>query len=599
MSAVLAWVANPGVLGFIKGFFVVMFSMNLGALLTWADRRQGSMIQDRVGPQRAGVWVPRDVVRGLVSVPAFGAAAGVLYLAFGARPEVPAVFTGRAMLFAHLAIFVWWFTLLLIGGRIRRRGVKNPFDAWLEQVGDPRRIFWIGIGVHAAVTFVGVLLRGTEPGRFLRDLAYGGGAGLLAFGIVGGAVYAALRFRHERVRVTLFGILHPAADGLKFIFKEDFIPPNADRLLHGLAPIISVVPALVVLAVVPFGDTLCFGTDATGALQLGELMSRVPREGVCTDGALSLQAVDLNVGVLFFFAVAGTGIVGAALAGWSSDNKYSLIGGLRGASQMVSYEVTLGLTIVGVVMVYGTLRVDEMIRWQAENSWGVFVQPLAFCLFLAAAIAEQKRIPFDLPEGESELVAGYFTEYSSMKFAMFMFSEYVAVVTSSGLMAALFFGGWSMPFLERDGLYIALGDTVLLQQSLTHGFVVLLGFLAFIVKVIVLCWLQLTIRWSLPRFRYDQLMHLGWRKLLPASLINILVTGLVVLALQGGSAKVLEALRVLGQVSDLVVGLVLLGGVVALVGLFLSPVAYQRLTATSAAKFAVLRGGTKTARMGV
>ena len=176
----------------------------------------------------------------------------------------------------------------------------------------------------------------------------------------------------------------------------------------------------------------------------------------------------MNVGLLYFFAIAGTGIVGAALAGWASDNKYSLLGGVRAASQMVSYEVTLGLTLVGVMMVYGTLRIDEMVRWQAANTWGVFVQPLAFILFFTASVAEAKRIPFDLPEGESELVAGYFTEYSGMKFAMFYFSEYVAVVASSVLLTVLFLGGWHLPFIDRSGIHIQIGDTVVLHQTLAH-----------------------------------------------------------------------------------------------------------------------------------
>ena len=593
----MSWL-NIG-LDFVKAFAIVMFAMNLGVILTWADRRQGSMIQDRVGPQRAGLWLPKNLVRALVSLPAFAVAGAIIFVAIKLKPpDDSAAYTARALLFSHKAIFFTWFTALIIAGRIRRRGVKNPFDAWLEQVGDPRRIFWFGIAAHAATTFVGLFMRGTPLGRTLKDFGYGGGAALLAFAIVAGAVYAAFRFRHDRIRIRLFGLLHPAADGLKFLFKEDFIPKNADRLLHSMAPIIAVVPALVVLAVVPFGDTLCFGTDDKGVLVLSELMSTVPREGVCSDGALQLQVVDLNVGILYFFAVAGTGIVGAALAGWSSDNKYSLLGGLRGASQMVSYEVTLGLTIIGALMIYGTLRVDEMIRWQAENSWGVFVQPLAFVLFFAASVAETKRIPFDLPEGESELCAGYLTEYSSMKFAMFMFSEYVAVVSSSALMAALFFGGWSMPFLQRDGILLAIGDSVIYQQALSHGLVVVLGVLCFILKVVALCFVQLTIRWSLPRFRYDQLMHLGWRKLLPASLLNILVTGLIVLLVQGASAQFLDGLRVVGHVTDLVAAFVILAGFVALVALFLKPAQHRRLLSPSAARFADLRGGTKTARMG-
>jgi NADH-quinone oxidoreductase subunit H len=188
-----------------------------------------------------------------------------------------------------------------------------------------------------------------------------------------------------------------------------------------------------------------------------------------------LQVVDLDVGLLYFFALAGTGIVGAALAGWASDNKYSLLGGVRAASQMVSYEVTMGLTLVGAVMVYGSLRVDKMIEWQQHNAWGIFVQPVAFFLFFTASVAESKRIPFDIPEGESEIVAGYFTEYAGMKFAMFFFAEYIAVVTSAGLMSAIFLGGWDLPFLYRDGVHVAVGGTVLFEQTLPHVMVVVVG----------------------------------------------------------------------------------------------------------------------------
>jgi len=290
--------------------------------------------------------------------------------------------------------------------------------------------------------------------------------------------------------------------------------------------------------------------------------------------------------------------VGAALAGWASDNKFSLIGGLRAASQMVSYEVTLGLTIIGVIMLYGSLRIDDMVRWQVENAWGIFVQPVAFFLFFAAAVAESKRIPFDIPEGESEIVAGYFTEYSGMKFAMFFFAEYIAVVTSSALMAALFFGGWHLPFIYRDGLHIHFGDTTLFYQPLWHGSVIVLGVLAFIAKTILLCWLQLTIRWTLPRFRYDQLMRLGWRKLLPASLVNIMATGLIVLAIQGASPSFMNGLRLVGDITEGITALLGLAAGVALIAFLLKPVQHRRVMAATAAQLAAAMGGTRTSRMG-
>jgi NADH-quinone oxidoreductase subunit H len=274
-----------------------------------------------------------------------------------------------------------------------------------------------------------------------------------------------------------------------------------------------------------------------------------------------------------------------------------LLGGLRAASQMVSYEVTMGLTLIGAMMVYGTIRLDEMVRWQGENTWGIFVQPLAFILFFTAAVAESKRIPFDLPEGESEIVAGYFTEYAGMKFAMFFFSEYIAVVSSSALLATIFLGGWNLPFLYRDGLHVSIAGHNLFEMSLAHGAVIILGVLAFLLKVVTLCWLQLMIRWTLPRFRYDQLMKLGWRKLLPASILNILATGLVVLLLDSAQASMAGALRVLADASMLILGLAMAGAVVWLVVFLLKPVHKRRMLASTSAQFAAQIGGTRTARM--
>ncbi len=586
----------------LKATFVVMFGMNVAVVLTWLDRRQGAVIADRVGPNRAVVWLPQRVAQALVAGPALMLAGAVIFYFVSNKAE-GIERLGRAVVFTHLAIAATWLTGLAIAGRVRARGVQSSagavvanldrFFAWL---GDPRIFVYGGLGAHALALLVSGLLRGTPIGVTIREFAYGASPALFALAVVAGGIYAASSFSEPRVGLRLFGLLHPAADGVKTIFKEDFIPPNADRLLHSLAPFISFFPALVVLAVVPFGDTLCFGSKE-GKIDFSSIARMVPREGVCTDGAVSLQVVDVNVGILYFFALAGTGIVGAALAGWASDNKYSLLGGLRAASQMVSYEVTLGLTLIGAIMIYGTLRIDEMIRWQAENAWGIFVQPVAFFLFFAAAVAESKRIPFDIPEGESEIVAGYFTEYSGMKFAMFFFAEYVAVVASSALMAAIFLGGWHLPFIERDGLFLAIGDTVIVRQSLTHVSVVILGVLAFIGKTVLLCWLQITIRWTLPRFRYDQLMRLGWRKLLPASLVNILVTGLLILAAASASTNVMSGLRVAGDITQVVIAVVGIVAMVAFIRFMLSPAEKKRMVVSSAQKFAASMGGTKSARM--
>lgn len=320
--------------------------------------------------------------------------------------------------------------------------------------------------------------------------------------------------------ITLIGLLHPLADALKFMWKEDFIPPKADKLLHALAPIIALVPAISVFAVIPFGGYL-YLDHAFDVLRPGESFSGVP---------ISLQVANINVGMLYVFAIAGTGVVGAAIAGYSSNSKFALLGGVRAAGQMVSYEVTLGLTIVGCFMLYDSLLLQDMIAWQRTprffgfSLWGICVQPLAFFMFFTAAIAETKRIPFDVPEGESELAAGYFTEYSGMKFGMFFMGEFVEVITSSAIVSALFLGGYDLPFLEDYGFDFSLGSFSMILP-LPHIAVVGLQVLTFVVKLVVMIWLQLMIRWSLPRFRYDQIMQLCWKLLLPLSLLNIMATG--------------------------------------------------------------------------
>src|SRR5580658_5939748 len=360
--------------------------------------------------------------------------------------------------------------------------------------------------------------------------------------------------------IRLFGLLHTAADGIKFFTKEDFMPPRADALLFMLAPIIAMGAVFALLCAIPFGDTICPNRLPT---HLSEVFAgpAVPRWGMCSaDARSSAHAIDLtiaplDVGILYIFAIAGQGIIGAAIAGWSSDNKFSLMGALRAASQMVSYEVTLGMSLVGALMIYGNVRLDEMVRWQSEHAWGIFVQPLAFFLFFTASVAENKRIPFDLPEAESELVSGYFTECAGMKFAMFYFAEYAEVVTGSMLLVTMFLGGWALPFFHRDGLTIAFGGTTLLHAPIAHVWMIVINVLAFFGKVLVVCWLQACVRWSLLRFRYDQLMKLGWRVLLPASLANILVTGVVWLALDKAGTAASDALTLAGDVTQAIVAI--------------------------------------------
>lgn len=293
------------------------------------------------------------------------------------------------------------------------------------------------------------------------------------------------------------------ADPIKFLTKEDFIPARGDRLLHTLAPCLALFPALVTFAVIPFGDVLIVG-----------------------DREINLQVANLNIGILYIFGMTSLSVYGIVIGAWASNNKFSLLGGVRGAAQMISYEIAMGLSVIGVLMVYGTLELQAMVRAQGEllwgwlPAWGVFRQPLAFLLFFTAAVAETKRLPFDAPEGESEIVAGYHVEYSGGKFLMFFAGEFAEVVTAAGLVTTLFFGGWQVPYLLRDGFYFPGGGVLLLAPLA----VTILQVLAFALKVVFFCWLQILLRWTLPRFRYDQVMRLGWKMLLPAALVNVFIT---------------------------------------------------------------------------
>jgi NADH-quinone oxidoreductase subunit H len=377
----------------------------------------------------------------------------------------------------------------------------------------------------------------------------------------------------------LAGLLHPAADGLKFFTKEDFMPPKADKLLFTLAPIIAMGMVFTLVTTIPFGDTIC----------MHEFLPKFPnilvgpavqRWGSCSSDIkngyfpIDLMVAPLGVGILFVFAMSGQGIIGAAIAGWSSDNKFSLMGALRAASQMVSYEVTLGMSLIGAMMIYGTVRLDDMVRWQSDHAWGIFVQPLAFFLFFTAAVAENKRIPFDLPEAESELVSGYFTEYAGMKFGMFYFAEYAEVVTGSMLLVTMFLGGWALPFFHRDGLTIAFGNATLVHLLVPHF------------------WMTI-----LPRFRYDQLMKLGWRVLLPASLANILVTGVVWLVLDQAGTEVADALRLVADLTQALLVVVFWYAVYRLGAGWFAPFKHERTLLGSSAAQTEKLGGTKSTAM--
>jgi NADH-quinone oxidoreductase subunit H len=311
--------------------------------------------------------------------------------------------------------------------------------------------------------------------------------------------------------LRLFGLFHPLADAIKMLTKEDFRPARADRFLFTLAPFVSVFFALVAFASIPFGDTLRVGG----------------RE-------IPLQAVTLNVGILYVFAMLSLGVYGVMMAGWSSGNNFALLGGQRAAALMISAEIAIGASIIGVIMVYGSLDLQAIVRGQGEllwgwiPKWGILTQPLAFILFLTAGIAATKRIPFDTPEGESEII-GYFVEYSGMKFGMFAMADFLETVVIAGLTTSLFLGGWQVPYLGPEGFRFPWGAAL----ALPHGLVALLQVGAFVLKVSVMIFLLMLIRWTLPRFRYDQAMRLGWLGLFPLSVLNIVVTGLVLLAVRG------------------------------------------------------------------
>jgi NADH-quinone oxidoreductase subunit H len=318
------------------------------------------------------------------------------------------------------------------------------------------------------------------------------------------------------------GLAHFLADSIKLILKENMIPDGANKFLHTLAPVLILLPALLSWAAVPFMDQYC-----TGSIQV------MPNyQEVCADGEWKnyFQIMNLNVALLYSFAIVSVSVY--AIAGWASNNKYSLLGGLRSSAQMISYEVTMGLSLAGIIMLYGTLDFNEMIRMQGTQlwgwlpQWGIFLQPVAFFIFFLAGMAETKRAPFDLPEGESEIVAGYITEYSSMKFAIMQLGEYAATIFIGALLAIMFLGGWQVPFLYGDGLHFgAITGTP--DVALPYALVILLRIGSMVTKILILVWLQFMMRWTLPRFRYDQIMTLGWKILLPLSLANLVVTAIL------------------------------------------------------------------------
>ncbi|MCA9783560.1 MAG: NADH-quinone oxidoreductase subunit H [Calditrichaeota bacterium] len=316
--------------------------------------------------------------------------------------------------------------------------------------------------------------------------------------------------RADFMGFRLWGLLNIAADGIKSFTKEDWVPPTGNPIIHNLAPFIGLFGAMVSFAVIPFGPPLqLFGQTFT------------------------LQLVDLNIGLLYILAFGSMGIYSVVLAGWSSNNKFAQLGALRGICQMISYEVVLGLSLIGVILVTGSVRLPEIIAYQGQYwlggwipKWGIFTQPLAFLLFLPAAIAETKRVPFDVPEGESEII-GYFVEYSGLKFGLFLLGEFIEIVVLAAFISVLFFGGWQVPWLTDAGFQFGSALSIPLSEWL----VATLRILGFIAKVIFFCMLQLQIRWTLPRFRFDHLLRLGWKEMMPLALLNVFITAIVMYVL--------------------------------------------------------------------
>jgi NADH-quinone oxidoreductase subunit H len=331
---------------------------------------------------------------------------------------------------------------------------------------------------------------------------------IIMFGVlVLGAAMAVLAerrvsaFIQERLgpnRVGPEGIIQPFADVVKLVMKEDIVPTQANRFIHDLAPIISITIALSTFAIVPFGNTI-------------ELFGR----------QIKLIIADVDIGILYLLALTSIGVYGVSLAGWSSNNKYSLLGGLRSSAQLISYELSMGLSLIGVLMISGTLRLDQIVLQQTAYWWGIIpqwniiLQPFGFITFLIAAFAETNRLPFDLPEAEPELVGGYHTEYTGMKFGLFFLAEYANVITSSAIIVTLFFGGWHLPWIDQLGI--------------SPLFLSIVQIFTFLTKVIFFVLFFIIVRWTIPRFRYDQLMGIGWKVMLPIAIANFLITGIIML----------------------------------------------------------------------
>jgi NADH-quinone oxidoreductase subunit H len=344
-----------------------------------------------------------------------------------------------------------------------------------------------------------------------------------------GANRAYLRIPFTQIKLVWWGLFHGLADGMKMLLKEDFRPVSYDRVAYALGPWVVFSPVLLVFAVIPFGGTLVPAVLFDGSPAIVEWFG---------DRSYPMQIASLDAGLLVVFAFSGITVIGSMLAGWSSNNKFSMLGAIRSASQMISYEVVMGLTVIGLILIYGTVDLGSIVEQQSGvllgflPAWGIFYQPFAAILFMTAAQAENRRIPFDLPEAESELIAGYFTEYSAMTMGLFMFAEFIEIAIIAALFTTLFLGGYNLPFMSDAGFTLPGGHFI----ALSHGAVVLTQLLVFLVKVFLLCSFQILVRWSLPRFRYDQLLRFAWKFLLPLALANLVVTVVAVWAIRGAAA---------------------------------------------------------------
>ena len=298
--------------------------------------------------------------------------------------------------------------------------------------------------------------------------------------------------RHGPNRAGPWGLLQPLADGAKLFFKEEFMPNSADKFLYILGPSLTMFIALLTSAAIPWGPDL-----------------------VINGTAYPLQMADVNIGILYIFAILSIGVYGIMIGGWASNNKYALLGAVRASSQMISYELAMSLSIITIVMMTGSLSMREIVAQQQGFNWNILYQPLGFLIFLICAFAETNRAPFDLPECETELVGGYHTEYSSMKLGFYLFAEYINMFISGAVMATLFLGGYHFPGLDK--------------LSLSPNVFAFVSFMVLFTKITFFGFIYMWIRWTLPRFRYDQLMKLGWKSLIPLAILNVVVTGVVIL----------------------------------------------------------------------